>query len=94
MSKSSKEPDFDQLKDDLEDLIQNGKKVFGTLFGNVKETVKEEIDDQKEKLGDHISQIKDKITKEASKPGTLQYIGAAFVVGLVVGALMTKKRDE
>lgn len=90
----SKENDVEKLKADVETLVNDCKNIFGNLFGNFKETVKEEIDDKKQKLGGQLHQLKDKITEEASKPGTLQYVGAAFIVGIIVGALMTKKKDE
>ena len=86
--------DLDKLKDDVEKLVKDFKGIFGGLIGNVKETVQETVEEKKEELGGHLHKIKDKIKEEASKPGTIQYVGAAFVIGLIVGAMMSKKRDE
>ncbi len=90
----SYENDLNKLKEDVEKLVKDFKGIFGGILGDVKETVQEKVENKKEEFGSQIHKIKDKIKEEASKPGTLQYVGAAFIIGIIVGAMMSKKRDE
>jgi ElaB/YqjD/DUF883 family membrane-anchored ribosome-binding protein len=97
----SKESDIDKLKNDLEILVKDAKKIIGTF----KESIQGEVDNKKEQFKEHIeerfNEIKNKIpsSKEIketvghhAKSNWLQYITVAFVAGIVVGSIF--KRDK
>jgi len=96
----SKEAEIEKLKNDLETLVKDAKK----LMGSFKDTLRDEVDNKKEQLKeqleDHFNQIKSKIpsskdiqstVNEHGKSHWMQYVSVAFIAGIVVGSLFNKK---
>jgi ElaB/YqjD/DUF883 family membrane-anchored ribosome-binding protein len=97
----NKESDIEKVKADLENLVNDAKK----LMGSFKDTLRDEVDNKKEQLKghleDHFNEIKSKIpsskdiqenVSEHAKSNLVQYLSVAFVAGIVVGSLFKKDK--
>jgi ElaB/YqjD/DUF883 family membrane-anchored ribosome-binding protein len=97
------EEDLKKLKTDLETLIQD----FKSTFGNLKKVVTDEFEDKKDgfekQAKKHIKNLKNKIPsgdeikenlEDHARSNLLKYLAGAFVVGIVVGSLISGSKKD